>query len=126
VACANFEGVEEFYKRKEGLIAATYNVDEIEQRVLGGDGDKWIKRSIDADTVFQLDTFHRNRAILCATRDETERKNMLKLLYAKEITQVFHKQSGWLNRIPQTGALPAGAAKRQRISSFGCDGKQYF
>ena len=85
VACASFENIEKFYPRKEGMIASTYNVDEIEQRVLGGDGDSWIKRSIGADTIYQLDTFHRNRAILRATSEESTRKNMQKLLYSKEI-----------------------------------------
>jgi len=33
VACANFEGVDKFYRRKEGVIAANYNVDEIVTRV---------------------------------------------------------------------------------------------
>jgi len=33
VACANFESINKFYRRKEGVIAASYNVDEIELRV---------------------------------------------------------------------------------------------
>ena len=84
VACANFEGIEKFYLRKEGAIAANYNADEIELRVLGGDGGIWIKRSIGADTVYQLDTFHRNRAILRAAPDPETRNAMLKALYSKE------------------------------------------
>lgn len=32
IACANFEGANEFVKRKEGVIASIYNVDEIESR----------------------------------------------------------------------------------------------
>ena len=85
VACANFEGIEKFYPRKEGAIAANYKVDEIELRALGGDGDSWIKRSIGADTVYQLDTFHRNTAILRAAPDPETRNAMLKALYSKEI-----------------------------------------
>ena len=65
VAAANFESARGFFKRKEGKIAETYNVDEIETRILNGDGANWIKRSITDETVhFQLDTFHRNRAII--------------------------------------------------------------
>jgi len=33
VACANFEGIENFFDRKEGVIAETYDVDEIETRI---------------------------------------------------------------------------------------------
>ena len=64
VACANFESAEKFQKRMEGAIAQTYNVDEIEMRFINGDGAAWIKQAITDDTVhFQLDPFHRNKAI---------------------------------------------------------------
>ena len=82
VACANFENVHKFYRRKEGTIAAVYDTDEIEMRVLNGDGANWIKRSIDGDTVYQLDTFHRNRAIVNAAPDEDSKRLMFKLLYS--------------------------------------------
>lgn len=89
VACASFECVDKFYRRKEGVIAGEYNVDEIELRVLNGDGATWIKRSIDADTIYQLDTFHRNRALVSAAPDENARKTMLKLLYSKQIDDLL-------------------------------------
>jgi len=86
VACANFEGIEEFVKRKEGVIAEVYNVDEIERRILGGDGASWIRSSQTDETVqFQLDAFHRNKAVLECVSDREARKKILKLLYAKEI-----------------------------------------
>ena len=89
VSCANFESVDKFCRRKEGVIAANFNVDEIVLRALNGDGASWIKRSIDADTVYQLDTFHRNRAICRAAPDEGARKTMIKLLYAKQIDELL-------------------------------------
>jgi len=86
VACANFEGVDSFYARKEGVIAKTYNIDEIEMRVLNGDGANWIKRSLIDDTVhYQLDTFHRNKAILKYVSDPVARKTIFELLYTKQI-----------------------------------------
>lgn len=85
VACANFEGVEKFYRRKEGVIAANYNIDEINTRVLNGDGASWIKRSIDADTTYQLDKFHRNRALRRITVDDDIRDEMLELLYDEDV-----------------------------------------
>jgi len=90
VACANFEGVDEFVRRKEGVIASYYNIDEIQQRIINGDGAGWIKRSITDETVhYQLDTFHRNRAIFRAAPDENSRKTMFKLLYSKEIDELL-------------------------------------
>jgi hypothetical protein len=88
-ACANFESVDKFCRRKEGVIAASYNIDEIVLRVLNGDGAGWIKRSLNTDTIYQLDTFHRNRAIFRAAPDENARKTMLKLLYSKQIDDLL-------------------------------------
>ena len=86
VACAGFASVREFRRRKEGQIASIYNTDEIELRVLGGDGAGWIKQSVSDETVhFQLDQFHRNRAVLRHVFDADARKNILNLLYSKKI-----------------------------------------
>lgn len=32
---------EKFFYRKEGVIAATFNVDEIDMRILNGNGAEW-------------------------------------------------------------------------------------
>ncbi len=81
VACANFEGVDKFIKRKEGVIANNYRVDEIEMRFLNGDGAEWIKRSIiDEDTYFQLDPYHRNKAIISHVQDGRKRNVLFGLL----------------------------------------------
>jgi hypothetical protein len=86
VACANFEGIDSFFSRKEGVIAETYNVDEIDKRVVNGDGANWIKRSVTDETVhYQLDTFHRNKAIMQNVSDPEARKTIFKLLYSKQI-----------------------------------------
>jgi len=91
VACASFEGAAKFVERKEGAIAGAYNVDEIEMRVLGGDGAGWIKQSQTDETVhFQLDAYHRNQAVLRHVSDPAIRKIILKLLYAKDIDLLMH------------------------------------
>jgi len=90
VAAANFESAGKFHKRKEGIIASDYNVDEIETRIINGDGANWIKQHGFDDTAhFQLDTFHRNRAIVRAAPDENSRKTMFKLLYGKKIDDLL-------------------------------------
>jgi len=86
VACANFENVAKFERRKEGVIAGTYNVDEIEIRFLNGDGARWIKQAITDETVhFQLDQFHRNKAVLTYVKNSDMRKQIMKLIYDKQI-----------------------------------------
>jgi hypothetical protein len=96
IACANFEGINDFVKRKEGVIGSVYNVDEIEMRVLGGDGAKWVRRSQTDETVyFQLDPFHRNKAVLRYVCDPDARKVIMKLLYDKEIPLLIAAIEGY-------------------------------
>ena len=98
VACANFEGVNEFVKRKEGVIASRYNVDEIETRFLNGDGAEWIKKSIaDEDTYFQLDPFHRNKAIYTNVKDKRKRTVLFDLLKEGRVDDVFSCIEGYIN-----------------------------
>jgi len=85
VATANFEGVQRFHRRKEGTIAAVYNVDEIETRLLNGDGANWINESAEPDTHFQLDHFHISRAITRYVSNEEARIMIRELLYSKQI-----------------------------------------
>ena len=90
VACANFESVSKFVCRKEGKIAETYCADEIKTRILNGDGAQWIKQSIIDDTVvFQLDAFHRNKAIRQYVRNPEMQKKIFKLLYTKQIDNML-------------------------------------
>ena len=86
VACASFEEAVDFAEHKEGVIAKTYNVDEIDIRILGADGASWARRSQTSEAVhFQLDPYHRNIAITRNISDVETRKLILKLMYSKEI-----------------------------------------
>ncbi len=90
VAAANFESINEFVRRKEGKIAETYCVDEVETRILNGDGASWIKKSLTDETViFQLDTFHRNKAIRENVSDPVMAKEIFRLLYSKKTEELL-------------------------------------
>lgn len=85
VAVASIEKADKFCVRKEGAIAEKYNVDEILMRVLNGDGAKWIKRSIKGENAFyQLDPFHRNKAIREYVQDEEIRTQIFEFLYSED------------------------------------------
>ena len=91
VACASFEGVDEFAKRKEGVIAGEYSVDEIAMRFVNGDGAKWIRRSLMDETAhFQLDPYHRNRAITKHVPDPAVRESIKEALRSKDIDLLLH------------------------------------
>ena len=103
MACANFEHTGKFIRRKEGAIAAVYNVDEIETRRLNGDGAMWIKQSITDETVhFQLDPFHRNRAIRQWVKDPEKQELIFELLYAKRIDDLLGCIEGYMNCLDNT------------------------
>ena len=89
VAYAGFEPVKEFMARKEGVIANQYAMDEIELRVLNGDGASWIKSAQEADGIYVLDEFHRNKAITENVNDEDLRKTMRSLLYEDRIEDLL-------------------------------------
>jgi hypothetical protein len=98
VACANFEGIDKFIGRKEGVIASCYNVDEVEQRIVNGDGAKWVRRSLNDDTAhFQLDPYHRNKAVFEHVSDPDARKIIFKLLYTKQIDTMFDVIDAYAN-----------------------------
>lgn len=85
IACAGFEDASTFYKKKEAMIAREYNVDEIEMRILNGDGAAWIKHGIDDTVHYQLDPFHKHQAILRNVSDRGQRKTIIELLGENKI-----------------------------------------
>jgi hypothetical protein len=90
VMVAGFESSKEFQQKKEGAIAAVFNTDEINIRILNGDGGGWIKRGIvDADVHFQLDPFHKNREITRKVKDEGQRETIRRLLCEKRIEDML-------------------------------------
>lgn len=63
VVVAGFADAKEFHECREAAIAEKYNLNEVNERILNADGASWIKKVKDKSTCFQLDPFHRNRAV---------------------------------------------------------------
>lgn len=63
VVVAGFAKSKEFQEYREATIAQTYNLDETEIRIMNADGAEWTKNICEAETIFQLDPYHRNKAI---------------------------------------------------------------
>lgn len=86
--CASFSNSKHFKKLSEATIAEKYNVDEIETRILNGDGAKWIKSTCeDQDIHFQLDPFHVGQAIIRNVADKKSKKQLLKLFKEGKIDE---------------------------------------
>jgi Uncharacterised protein family (UPF0236) len=90
--CASFKDINYFKKLSEATIAEKYNVDEIETRVLNGDGASWIKATCkDQDIHFQLDPFHVSQAILRKVKDKKDQKQLIKLFRNGKINEGLEK-----------------------------------
>lgn len=95
IAVASFEASKEFQKRKEGAIASVFNTDEIEMRILNGDGAPWIKSGLIDETVhYQLDQFHLNRDIVRKVKDKAQRKSIMTLLSKQRIDDTIEYIKG--------------------------------
>lgn len=117
VACANFEPAGTFAKRKEGVIAGTYNLDEIEMRFLNGDGAAWIKQSVTDETVhFQLDLFHRNKAVRQWVKEPEKQRTIFQLLYARDIELLLTYIEGLSNSVDF--ATEEGQRERENLLSL--------
>jgi hypothetical protein len=83
-AHAGIETALEFQRKQRGVIAEKYNIDEIEMRILNGDGAKWITSDANDEVYCQLDPYHRNKAIMQKIPTPEARKKIFKYLSAGE------------------------------------------
>jgi hypothetical protein len=105
VAHAGFEGIREFRGKMEGIIARHYATDEVVCRIINGDGAKWISDSLGPDDIFQLDPFHRDRAIVRGIPFPESRKHALRLLYSKKTDELLNFIKAMSERNPNTKPL---------------------
>lgn len=85
VAYASFDPAKEFRRKKEGLLASRFDVDNIDLRVLNGDGANWIRKQKGTNAISVLDEFHRNKKITECVRNKEFAELLRKLLYSGEI-----------------------------------------
>jgi len=95
VAYATFGSSTEFHAGKEGVIAGYFNVDEIEQRIINADGAVWARGDIGENMHYQLDPYHRNRAIGRYVADDEKRAELRELLYGNEIDKLLKTIAGY-------------------------------
>lgn len=81
---AGMEKSSEFHEKREAQIRSIYNADEIEYRILNGDGGSWIKDPYEPDTVFQLDRFHIRREIKRKLNQDKEAARAVEELFEAE------------------------------------------
>jgi hypothetical protein len=89
VVTAGFEKASEFQKKREAMIAAEYNLDEVQLRFMNGDGASWIKKTQDKETVFQLDPFHRNQSIRKNLPHAKAIHDVMEMLRENKVAETF-------------------------------------
>ena len=89
VVTVGFNKASDFQKIREAMIAAEYNLDEVQMRLLNGDGASWIKKTMDKETVFQLDPFHRNKSIRENLCHRKAVRDVLDLIENGQIEEMF-------------------------------------
>lgn len=89
VVVAGVSNSKEFQQYREAAIAEKYNLDETELRIMNADGSEWIKNICEAETVFQLDPYHRNKAITENIMREECIESIHEYLAEKQLDEMF-------------------------------------
>lgn len=80
-------------------------MDEVCQRILNADGTSWIKRVKEKSICFQLDPFHRNKAVKEKIHDKTAQKDVLELLEEQDIDGAFHYLELYKNSLSEKAEI---------------------
>lgn len=98
-ACIGFESAKEFRKKKEKMISTEYNTDEIETRILNGDGASWISSEFDETVQFQLDPFHKYQAVIRNVKRKEHQETLIGLLRENKIEMSFEYIQALINSL---------------------------
>lgn len=89
VVVAGFSKAKVFHEYREAAIAEKYNLDETQIRLLNADGAAWIKKVKDKSTYFQLDPFHKHKAIKENIAHKSAGEKVRELLDAGKVDEMF-------------------------------------
>jgi len=89
VAHAGFEEAKVFRRHAEGIVADFYDVSSIQRRIFNSDGGSWITRSMVPGCTFQLDQYHRNKAVRTYVSNKDLQSLILGLLNEKRVNDAL-------------------------------------
>ena len=89
VATAGFAKAEVFKEHHEAAIAEKYDLDQTTLRILNADGGSWTKTASSGANYFQLDVFHRNKAIKEHIHEKEAVSAIYEYLHQKDLDGLF-------------------------------------
>ncbi|MDR2889419.1 MAG: ISLre2 family transposase [Lachnospiraceae bacterium] len=89
VITAGFTDAKDFHERREAAIAKEYNLAETDVRLLNADGASWIRKVKDKSTHYQLDPFHKNKAVKENIPHREAARRVQELLNKNAIEEMF-------------------------------------
>ena len=99
VAVAGFMPIGEYRRLKEGLIGSVFAKDEIELRVINGDGGAWTQQKQTPCCICVLDEFHRNKKLKECVKDKEFAQTLRSLLYENRIEELLECLEAQINSI---------------------------
>ena len=99
VALAGFMPIGEYRRQKEGLIGSVFSKDEIELRVVNGDGGAWTQQKQSPGCICVLDEFHRNKKLKECVKDQEFAQTLRTLLYENKIDELLECLEAQINSI---------------------------
>jgi len=85
ISYASFEDPSKFTEKMQALKANTFDVDGILYSLYSSDAGGWCKHNGEDANIQQIDSFHRNEAILRAIPETTQRRQVWDFLKAREV-----------------------------------------
>ena len=107
VAIAGFMPIGEFRRLKEGLIGSVYTKDEIELRVVNGDGGAWTQQKQAPGIICVLDKFHRNKKLKECVKDKEFAQTLQNLLYENRIDELLDCLEAQINSTTDENEIKA-------------------
>lgn len=107
-----------FHQKREALIEKVYDADEIQQRILNGDGGSWIKEAYDPEVIFQLDRFHIYKEIKGKIRDAEAQERIKELLEKKEVDKMLEYIRIYADSIESDDAAEKGSEKARELYQY--------
>ena len=103
VSYASFEQAKDFRSHAEGVVADFYAVEQVKRRVFSSDGGLWLQRNMVPGCTYQLDQFHRNKAIRTYLSDPDLQVLVLKLLKKKRVQTALDVIEASINSTEDAG-----------------------